>query len=32
LPRDYHFQPLDYTDKVIELLVAYFTKTLKEEK
>ena len=32
LSSDYHFQPLDYTDKVIELLVAYFTKTLKEEK
>lgn len=31
LPKDYHFQPLDYTDEVIELLVKYFTRTLKEE-
>ncbi len=31
LPKDYHFQPLDYTNEIIELLIKYFTKTLKEE-
>lgn len=31
LPREYKFEPLDYTDQVIELLIKYFTKTLKEQ-
>lgn len=31
LSPNYKFQPLDYTDNVIELLIEYFSKTLKEE-
>ena len=31
LPRNYKFEPLDYTDQIIELLIKYFTKTLKDK-
>ena len=32
LSSDYRFQPLDYTDKVIELLINYFSRVLKEKE
>lgn len=31
LPRDYKFEPLDYTGQVIDILINYFTKTLSNK-
>lgn len=31
LPKDYKFEPLDYTDEVINLLINYLKKVLKEQ-
>ena len=31
ISKDYKFEPLDYTDEVIDLLVAYFKNNLQED-